>query len=555
MQARLAVVDTETDPQEVNGEYLPFVVGFYDGYSYHHFWDHAGKPGSCVADFVTFIRTLKRKYLVYAHNGGKFDFMMMLDHFEEAMHIQNGRIVRCYIGQHEFRDSYSIIPVPLADFKGKHEKKKFKDTAEASRWYIEKFNRRDRLKNKREILAYLKDDCLTLYAGVKRFREEFGDKLTIGSTSMGQLKKLHPFQPSGQTYDKMFRPFYFGGRNQCFRSGVLTGAYKVFDVNSMYPHVMSKFLHPISTDHEINIKLTDKTTFALIEAKNYGCLPARTKNGLDFTIEQGIFFASIHEINAGLETGTLRIIRVKHAIEHRERTTFESFVDTFYRKRLIAREAGDEMLVTFYKLILNSAYGKFAQNPENYLNYIITHDEIPADVCQPHCLPDCPYHWKVYQTNGRHIIWCRPSNTRIFFNVATAASITAAARALLLRGLANAVDPVYCDTDSIICKDLRADIDAAKLGAWKLEKEGDTVAIAGKKLYCVTSAGEPVKKAAKGALISAEDIFKLCRGGTVQKTHPVPHFKFDGSHHYVTRRLRFTADAKPFSAAVRDRAS
>jgi Vibrio phage DNA polymerase len=538
---RLAVFDTETDPQDYDGEYLPFVVGFFDGYSFRYFWDRNGKPGSCVLAFIDFLKTLRRPYLIYAHNGGKFDFLFLLDHIEQGMHIQNGRIVRCHIGVHQLRDSYSILPIPLSEFKGKHEKKKFEDQEEKRKFYQSKFNRQDRLSNKTEIVDYLRDDCTTLYEGVSRFREEFGDKLTIGSTSMSQLKKLHPFATSGQTYDRQFRPYYFGGRNEVFRSGILHGDYKVYDVNSMYPTVMRDVLHPISTEHEINIRITDKTTFALIEAKNYGCLPVRTATGLDFSVERGIFWASIHEIQAGLDTGTLQIIRVKHAIEHKERGTFADFVDTFYKKRMAARAVGDEMLVIFYKLILNSAYGKFAQNPENYHNYIITHDELPADVCQPHCQPDCPYHWKIYQTNGRHIIWCRPSNSKIFFNVATAASITAAARALLLRGLAASVDPIYCDTDSIICRQLKGDLDANKLGAWKTEGKGDAVAIAGKKMYAVFDGVNVIKQASKGALISSDAILELCKGGVVRINNPVPHFKFDGSHSFVTRQLKATA--------------
>ena len=276
MKKRIAVLDFETDPEDYDGEYLPFVAGFYDGYDFHHFWDRNQVAGSCLPDLVAHLQGLQREYLIYAHNGGKFDFMFLLPYIQDNLHIQNGRIVKAHLGIHELRDSFSIIPVKLADFKGKNQKKQFETPEEQSDFYRQKFSRQNRLKFKQEIIDYLRDDCLTLYEGVTGFLDEFGDKLTIGGTSMKQLKTLHDFQTAGKAYDERFRPFYFGGRNQCFEVGILKGDYKIYDVNSMYPFVMKTYRHPVSIDYEINVKLTPRTTFALIEAKNYGCLDRKS---------------------------------------------------------------------------------------------------------------------------------------------------------------------------------------------------------------------------------------------------------------------------------------
>lgn len=540
MKPRVAVMDSETDPFQHGVVIQPFVIGFFDGYAFKYFWGD-----DCREQFVAYIADLDRPYVIFVHNGGKFDMMFFLSFLDDKLHIQNGRIVQCWIDKHEFRDSYSILPVKLANFKGKHQKQEWTNAD-----YLEKMARERRDKYRHEIIQYLKDDCLTLYDGVQEFRAEFGDKLTIGSTSMKQLKTFHSFESGGQKYDEQFRPFYFGGRNQCFRSGVIKGDFKIFDVNSMYPFVMKNFKHPISTGYDINIKITDRTTFALIEAKNYGCLPVRTKHGLDFTIEKGTFHASIHEIEAGLETGTLEILRVKHAIEHQKTATFAEFVDHFYAKRMTAKKNGREMLVTFYKLILNSAYGKFAQNPENYRDYAITQNKIIDGVCDPWCPPDCPYHWRISSTNGEYFIWEKPTNMKVFFNVATAASITAASRAVLLRGLANADEPLYCDTDSIICRNLNVNISPVELGAWKPEGHGDRVAIAGKKLYAVFDGLKCVKQASKGAIVSAEEILKVAQGSVVNTQNPVPHFKLDGHVGFVSRRLRATATSKPWKQRI-----
>jgi len=41
---------------------------------------------------------------------------------------------------------------------------------------------------------------------------------------------------------------------------------------------------------------------------------------------------------------------------------FEEFIDYFYNKRLEAKKEGNEFYSTFYKLIMNSTYGRFALN-------------------------------------------------------------------------------------------------------------------------------------------------------------------------------------------------
>jgi hypothetical protein len=81
-------------------------------------------------------------------------------------------------------------------------------------------------------------------------------------------------------------------------------------------------------------------------------------------------------------------------------------------------------------------------------------------------------------------IWQRDARPWKFFNVGTGASVTGAARAVLMRGISLAVDPIYCDTDSIIARDLPGvDLHPTRLGAWDIEAEFSEVIIAGKKLY------------------------------------------------------------------------
>ena len=511
----IAVIDSETDPFAPGVIPKPFVWGFYDGTMFYKFWGD-----DCTEQLIAFLKNYEEPLLLYAHNGGKFDFFFLLDHINSELRIVNNRILQCWIGAHELRDSYAIIPIPLRAYE--------KDEID-----YDKMHRSKRELHKPEITKYLRGDCVYLYELVTGFHKEFGDKLTIGGTAMKELKKFHSFASAGPEYDKFFRQFYFGGRNQCFKSGTIQGDYKIYDVNSMYPFVMKEYKHPVSVQHEIQRKIGPKTMFASIEARNYGALPIRTKTGIDFTCERGTFFASIHEIQAAQETGTLEITRVKWTVDFAQTISFDSFVDHFYSQRLKAAAANDKMRVLFYKLVLNSAYGKFAQNPENYFEHYLTRMEMLE---QP---------WEVAEQNGEFLIWRKPSPVKTYYNIATAASITAAARAVLLRGLSAAVDPVYCDTDSIICQKLVAEMDKTKLGAWKLEAVGNSLAIAGKKLYAVFEDIECVKQASKGAKLTPDQIKTIAQGGKVMFENPVPNFKLDGSTQFINRTLKATA--KPYA--------
>ncbi len=197
---------------------------------------------------------------------------------------------------------------------------------------------------------------------------------------------------------------------------------------------------------------------------------------------------------------------------------------------MYAKEIGDKFHDIFYKLILNSSYGKFAQNPDNFEDYILlNYGDIPADInYQPKFI------------HGDYTIWAKPTEKKRFMNIATAASITGAARSILLNGICSSIRPLYCDTDSIICKSMIGNISTKKLGSWKLEAEADTIAIAGKKMYCATKNGEIVKKASKGAKLNGLAIFSIARGDTVEHFNDAPTMKLDGTMKYITRRIKAT---------------
>lgn len=506
----IAAFDFETDPFKYERVPQPFVWGFKTADDYVSCWSES--PEYCIKSFFDHLDTLKQPHIIYAHNGGKFDFMYFIEKFQGELRIINGRIVEAKYGIHTFRDSYAILPVPLSN------------GGEKLDIDYRKMERDTRHLYKNEIMDYLFADCVALYNLVSEFIAEFGPKLTIGSAAMAELKKFHKFDTLPAYRDSLLRDYYFGGRCQAFETGIIDKNIKIFDVNSMYPYVMKNFKHPIG-DFYIGSKITEETGFVKFIGYNKGACPVRKKGvGLDFNVEYGEFKISIHEYNAAIDTGTIIVEKIIETINFIKWGSFEEFVDHFFSKRNQARDLSDTIRVLFYKLILNSAYGKFATDCANFKDWeILDIGVIPDWYLELEKInSELPLSERVkievkhYETKT---LWGRPSEKQTYLNVATAASITGAARAVLLRGLVAADNPVYCDTDAIACVDLPGvKIHKSDLGAWDLEAEGDMMAIAGKKLYALFSNGNCVKMAAKGISVVPLDVHQFVKGETTKES-------------------------------------
>lgn len=553
---KIAVADCEADPSIADRRPHPFVWGFEAvdipfTYQWADTYEKRGRKSviksreqigkESVELFIDYLYSLNDRYCIYMHNGGKYDFMFLLPYLSDDAMIINGRIVKANIGPHQIRDSYAAVPVPLSAYK--------KDDIDYTKLEVDV-----REEHRQEILQYLNGDCSYLLQMITKWREEFGDILTMATGAMRAVKKYVSFDTLREDDDKFFRQFYFGGRNQCFEVGeVKAPVLRVYDINSSYPNVMRNFAHPISNTFEVSSELTEDTDFVIVTGENHGALCAKDDNGfLSFTIPYGTFYTTGHELRAGLETGTFKIESIESAYTATEHTTFEAFVDYYYSKRLecaalaedlrtrsdIAGALEMELYVLFWKLVLNSGYGKFALNPEDFKDWCITEADLLA---LDHDI------WTPEIQTGDYIFWGKPSQRKKYYNVATGASITGAARAYLLRGLSKAHRAIYCDTDSIICESLDVANDSKALGAWKLEAEGDTLYIGGKKLYALYANGKPFKddkgkdkKASKGVKLTAQQIKDVALGEIVEYANPFPAFKLDGSHEFVKRSIRRT---------------
>ena len=544
-QTRIAVLDMETDPFDTGTQAIifPFLAVLYsDDFDPVIIWEE--NQTLFIEKLIASIENLPDVYTIYAHNGGKFDYMFLLHKLRGFVSFKGRGIMSAKIGKQTLRDSFHIIPEKLASYR--------KDDFDYT-----KLTKKRRAKHRDEIIRYCVNDCRYLLDIVKTFVAQHGLKLSIGQAAMAALKASgYEVARLSDNIDLYMRNYFFGGRVECIVGmGHFVGPYKLYDVNSMYPYAMANYQHPIGKEYVIRRgKPGPFTIFLDIECENYGALVCRTPDGeTSAGNSRGRFRTSIWEYNVALKYGLIDNVEVIYCVDCDQRSAFDRFVIPLYEKRMLTKKALKELEPNsreynetkkddiFYKLLLNNAYGKFAQNPRRFKeSYITEIGERPPAAEDFGPLP-------VIENEALgYAIWERPQKRLLFNNVGTAASITGAARSILLEAMCNAVDPVYCDTDSLICRDLHGvEIHGQNLGAWDIEEEYSEVIIAGKKLYACMRVDGKIKFRSKGTKINKwDDMLRLLDNQIIETINHAPTLTKAGKQVYIKRQVRATA-AKP----------
>lgn len=489
--------DTETDPfhncSEATCEKChgggrvpqPFLHGLYNGRDQQY--DEFESVEAVVAHLAA------RKAVVYAHNGGKFDYHPLRDHInsDEPVMVINGRLARFRIGECEFRDSLNIFPnTRLADFGVKNE----------IDYELMEPTRRTDPNVRAQISSYLRQDCVGLWEMVDRYRGKYGKSLTQATASMKYWEKMTELEAPRQTrtqYER-YKPYYYGGRVQCFESGVSITDFSVADINSAYPfamlrdHIFSpqaildRHLPPAPEIYKCLIKLdctsrgafpwrdpeTGELFFPDDEAGHRNRMRTYTITGWEFL--------------TALELDAVANIHIRQVHTFPKSINFKDYIEFFYNQRMEAAAKGDTAGKIFGKYFMNSLYGKFGANCANYAEYLISR---PDTAEFQDWLAKGYTRYKPW--GERWLLERKPTLEQLdditgkwrFYNVATAASVTGFVRAFLFRALSATSGAVYCDTDSIAARDTSALEFGDHLGQWKNEGRFDRYAIAGKKLY------------------------------------------------------------------------
>jgi len=543
-----AIMDLETTPLDPDEDVVikPFVACIYTReFGDHIIWEEdKEKLAQAIYDYIV---ALPRSFTIYAHNGGRFDWKLLLKHIKGRVSFKGNAIMSATLGPHELRDSLHIIPEKLAKYK--------KDNFDYD--WLKEENRND---HRDAIITYLKHDCLYLADIVEAFLQKFGRKISIGQAAIAELRKSYKTEKITEGTDTFLRNYFFGGRVECLAGrGIFRGDYKLYDVNSMYPFVMATKRHPIGQSYIPRRGKPGANTFFLqVRCYSKGAFVERFEGKTEARWRFGTYMTTIHEYEVALKHGLIKNAKILWCIDNANSTTFEKFVLPMYEARLATKallkklaaegkEESDEYFEAkrndiFYKLLLNNAYGKFAQNPRRFKEtFYGRNGETPETV-----LPENEREgWNMtgFDPGEGLKIYERKAPRRSFNNVGTAASITGAARAVLLDAIWSAVDPIYCDTDSIICKELRGhDLHATHLGAWDIEKEIEEIVITGKKMYAYrTKDGKEYVKAKGTNGVTYKDMLDVLAGRNVVKRNLGPTIDKLGEQAYIRRKISATA--------------
>lgn len=518
---KFLVLDVESkdgDSQQA-GFTRPFLVGVYDGERYVAFrdqetteqwgWDERYyREGGCVDLALRYICQKKyRGYHIYAHNGGRFDFLFTLPWFldeglRRGFHVQitpvasSIQIMDVWRGEKwnkwRFLDSFKLIPTSLDKaaksfgLEGKLEHDLHMHESDP-RW-----------------TEYNKVDCVQLYEVVRLFHHYIENVLggevgvTAPSTSIKLLRRKYlktSYPRSINTHD-FVRESYVGGRVEVFQREGHGLSY--FDINSSYPACMLEDMpagkatfwegKPPKAFLEQQIGFVEADVY-VPEDIVIPPLPLRgsKENGLP---EGKLVFPVGHlrgiwewsELQLALEVGC--VINTWHrSVWYEKAQMFRDFVTDLYQYRdKSSPKYGGEGLAAVVKILLNACYGKFGQKTLRKKIYRYDDPELPECAVPANGDPECLIWYAEEESDASYIM---PQ---------IAARVTALGRVKLYRYMLAAQKVggkiYYCDTDSIVT-DVRDGIETStELGGLKDEYPKQSGRLFGRflgpKLYLLT---------------------------------------------------------------------
>ncbi len=440
---------------------------------------------------------------VYAHNGGKWDWLSFLEWVigekEEKWDAieTNDRIIAIAMplggrARLELRDSLYILNCSLDEAgrkycgRGKVEYSKFPlgiPKGARPHWLW--------LNDRAAYHKYHEGDTELLYDAIKSFANLVFTRispieklrLTLPATAMQIFCTSYLGDsistPGDERARILLRCGYVGGRVECFKPGHYKSV-NVYDFNSLYPSVMATTPVPTSSRVRWSKKLDAEALEGCgcyevaFNQTRHDVKPLLMVGGKGVFQGTGVFFTNELRRFVNHNLGTLKVHMGIRFVD--TGTVFADYVAKLYALRL---EDRDGPLGNTCKLLLNSLYGKFGQKPERSQIRMLTAEEIsdmvrgdPATGREPQ---------KVQPISRTNPFLCRVQTVKKarFEHVGIAGTITSEARARLWESFDNGV--IYCDTDSIHTTGKLAH-DGAKLGALKLEFSGEAVYL-GKKLY------------------------------------------------------------------------
>jgi len=303
----------------------------------------------------------------------------------------------------------------------------------------------------REVMRqYAITDAKICYLGMKKLLEsfkaveEFNNVLRFTASSnavsmfMRNLGFRFPKYPD--EVEAKLRRSYRGGRVEVFKRGTNTEKVHLYDINSLYPYCMKNYRYPlISTEstfrfvkkQDVDLEFEGVAKVAVKIDSKYPVLGVKKEcpDGFERLIfPEGyiVDWFTYPELRAVEDMGIGKITKVFESFEYKVWCRpFEEFIDKLYSLRKNYKD--DKFKNKFFKLLMNSLYGKFGEYRTGKLIELVDGETVK----------------QLNKVENRH---------RYYSNVVWASYITAYARLTLYNYIVKAKPETvyYCDTDSIV---------------------------------------------------------------------------------------------------------
>ena len=401
------------------------------------------------------------KTKIFAHFGGIFDFLFLINHWGTHKLIKSDLILRGSSifsftrGTNVYYDSSGIMPFSLDK------------AAKAYQVTHQKLNTIDHSIKKyahdKELQKYLEHDCRALYDCINAFYNApilkgVNFKPTLASQSLELLRKYIPESIdsiNNKKIDDFIRQGYAGGRVEIFKPYYNNENKPLYyyDFNSLYPSIMRE-MDVVGGIKKIHKNITPHTfTECEVTSPKNIYLPLlwqKTKN--KFIFPRGTFrgvFTGLELLEA--EKYGYKINKVFKSYEfHNYGKIFKNFIDDLYE---LKDKAENPSLKITAKLLLNAGYGRIGIKRER--------ESLCIDDGSIGLIPTDIY-------IGKYRLAKKTNIFTGFSNPAIAAMVTAGARIKLYKAMAPIQNEVYyCDTDSIVTTAKLPH--SSKIGELKLE--------------------------------------------------------------------------------------
>ena len=330
-------------------------------------------------------------------------------------------------------------------------------------------------------ISYVSRDVQIVAQALRYFKDQGFNRMTIGSIAFNECKKgIKAFKGLFPELSKEFlvewRKAYRGGRTQVnpmYAGQVLNGVHR-FDINSMYPYVLSRmpmpYGKPILINNMGNYEFEIYDVHIMFKLKD-GHIPTLLKSASMYAKDNDTYYIETEGIEHIYITSVdYEILQRHYDIQYikfikgygfkTSTKIFRDIIDKFYA--LKSESTGGMRLL--WKLILNNIYGKFGSKPVGKNKY----PELDNDgVLQ-------------FFTSEEHDM--------PFYYLPVAMAVTSFAHKLIDDAICEVgfENFIYCDTDSVhTFKMLPIEwIDNKEIGKFKYEGYEETSKYIRQKCYC-----------------------------------------------------------------------